>query len=404
MTDLTAKTDLTSGSTTEAAVQAAFGAMYDFISENAMSSGRYAGAIATGSLTPTKGFVVVDTEGSAASDNLDNILPTTLGAKVVILRCANATRVVTVRHNQTGTGQITLRDGASAVLDSTFKTLILSYNTSTTSWEEVWRSWGLFTPQTADKSAARGELGLGTSAIVDTGTSGAVLGLLSTANTFSESQALSKASADVSVTVTRTGTGASSAFLLAGSTKAQLGTAAGIDFEFVTNNLVRGKFASDGGLVIGSPTGGSKGPGTINAPQIFSNGTELTGAPTGDINAASVTSGSHVTSPTFRTRSFTIGNNAVGSFIPTVISGIILITCVGVSASYVNMSSFSSGGAAMLSMFTSLPFDVNTTTGTLTGTTGTSGRVTLRYDYSTNLMYIENRLGVTNTFWITIIG
>lgn len=171
MTDLLAKTDVTDPATTDSDFQDGIGAMYDFLSEGAMSSTRDAQTIATGVITPVKGFIVADTEAAAATDNLDNILVTSLGAKVIFLRGTSAARVITIRHNQGGTGQVTLLNAVPAILDTVNKVICLSYNTSTTSWEELWRSWGLYVPSAADKTAAKTALSMGTASAVDTGTS-----------------------------------------------------------------------------------------------------------------------------------------------------------------------------------------------------------------------------------------
>ncbi len=55
-----------------------------------------------------------------------------------------------------------------------------------------------------------------------------------------------------------------------------VGTSGAFQFTFYTNNVARGNAASDGGLVWGSPTGGSKGPGTINATALYVNGVAVT--------------------------------------------------------------------------------------------------------------------------------
>lgn len=48
------------------------------------------------------------------------------------------------------------------------------------------------------------------------------------------------------------------------------------DMSFWTNGSTRGRFDADGGFVVGSPTGGSKGAGTINASGVYDDDTLLT--------------------------------------------------------------------------------------------------------------------------------
>lgn len=48
------------------------------------------------------------------------------------------------------------------------------------------------------------------------------------------------------------------------------------DIDFGTNGVARMTISADGGLVVGSPTGGSKGIGTINAKAVYDDNTILT--------------------------------------------------------------------------------------------------------------------------------
>ena len=98
--------------------------------------------IASGSITPTNVFTIVDTEADAAADDLTNILKTNFPAgTVLIIRCADNSRVVTVKHDVGGAGEIQLADATDFVLDDTTKYLALR-STAGADWEEIWRSWG----------------------------------------------------------------------------------------------------------------------------------------------------------------------------------------------------------------------------------------------------------------------
>jgi len=84
--------------------------------------------ISGGAITPTKSHVTADTEASAASDDMDTINNGAAG-RIMYLRCANAARVVTVKH---GTGNISTATGADMVLNNTALYCMLIY--SGTAW------------------------------------------------------------------------------------------------------------------------------------------------------------------------------------------------------------------------------------------------------------------------------
>lgn len=160
MTDLPLKTDLTSGLTTEASFQSAIGDLYDVVKEMAIIGAPELHEIDTGAVTPTHAHIIVDTEDLDPTDNLDFIVPTVLGKKLLILRPTSAARVITVRHNQSGTGKIWLADAANAVLYTPAYTLVLYWSDTNSRWEELWRNFGLFITQAGEASAIRTALGL----------------------------------------------------------------------------------------------------------------------------------------------------------------------------------------------------------------------------------------------------
>ena len=97
--------------------------------------------IATGSITPPgggPGIFSIDTEAAAAQDDLANIVQTNLpDGSMLLVRPANSARVVTVKHNAGGTGQISLRTLGDFTLGDTTHWLLLK-RTGTT-WVEVFR-------------------------------------------------------------------------------------------------------------------------------------------------------------------------------------------------------------------------------------------------------------------------
>jgi hypothetical protein len=97
--------------------------------------------IASGSVTPTQGNHSIDTEGDAATDNLSNIVTTNLDdGRLLMLRCENNARVVTIKNEAGGAGQIHSADGKDIVLDDTSTLLVLKRNGA--DWYEVSLSIG----------------------------------------------------------------------------------------------------------------------------------------------------------------------------------------------------------------------------------------------------------------------
>lgn len=92
--------------------------------------GSQALTIASDAITATYTYVVVDTEGAAASDNLATINGGNEG-DILILRMANAARVVTLKH---GTGNVQLSNGLDVVLSAT--RVILLYRVAG-NWSDV---------------------------------------------------------------------------------------------------------------------------------------------------------------------------------------------------------------------------------------------------------------------------
>lgn len=160
MTDLPAVADLNDPATTEGDFQAAIGAMYAYLAELIAGFAAFeANTISTGAITPTKTAIIVDTESAAAADNLDNIIPTNIGGKLIFIKATSAARVVTLRHLQGGSGQIYTLTGSSIVLDSVNKVIALWYNTSADRYEEVFRNFGVYLPGSGDIAALIAQIG-----------------------------------------------------------------------------------------------------------------------------------------------------------------------------------------------------------------------------------------------------
>lgn len=172
MTDLPNKSDLNSGTATEAEFQSAIGDLYDFIDELGVHGDPELNECnSSGVITPSKAYIQVDTEtGTAATDDLNRIVASAVGKKMIILRSTSSARVVTVKHNQSGSGKMWLNGAADFVLRDPSYAIAFAWDTANSRWQEVWRNIPNFIP-VAEQSSIRSSLGLGTAATRDTGTS-----------------------------------------------------------------------------------------------------------------------------------------------------------------------------------------------------------------------------------------
>lgn len=95
--------------------------------------------IASGSITPIAGIHSVDTEGGAASDDLANIVTTNLqDGRLILIRSVSAARVITLKHNAGGAGQIALTAGIDLILADPSEFVLLKRTGA--NWEQVFTS------------------------------------------------------------------------------------------------------------------------------------------------------------------------------------------------------------------------------------------------------------------------
>lgn len=129
------------GAITNAQAKDAQDAILAFLRQSGL--GNYAEStltLASDIITPTTGVHAIETQASASADNCTNIAVTNMiDGQLLLVRAANASHVVTLKHGSGGSGQLSLKGSADAVLDATDKWVLLKL-TSTT-WEEVFRSW-----------------------------------------------------------------------------------------------------------------------------------------------------------------------------------------------------------------------------------------------------------------------
>ncbi len=95
--------------------------------------------IASGVITPTSAGHSIDTEGGAASDDLANIVTTNLqDGRLILVRCVSASRVITIKHNAGGSGQIALTAGIDLILADPSEFVLLKRTGA--NWEQVFTS------------------------------------------------------------------------------------------------------------------------------------------------------------------------------------------------------------------------------------------------------------------------
>ena len=93
----------------------------------------------------------------------------------------------------------------------------------------------------------------------------------------------------------------------------------------------------------------------------------------------------------------TLADNSVMTISPKLTSGLLLVTVVSGSRNAQGMFAFDSSGCVLSTVAT----DFEATTGVLTGTTGTDGKLICSADSSK--LYIENRLGEQKNIHWTLI-
>ena len=94
--------------------------------------------ISSGAITYTGAYMVVDTEGAAATDDLDTISGGVAG-DVVIIRSTNDARNVVLKHNTAGANNLNLTNGRDITLGVARDKVVLIRN-SNGFWEEVTHS------------------------------------------------------------------------------------------------------------------------------------------------------------------------------------------------------------------------------------------------------------------------
>jgi hypothetical protein len=114
--------------------------------------------IAGGIVTPVGGVHAIDTESASVADDLATIATTNLpDGSMLWLRPVSAARVVTVKHNAGGAGQIAVKGAADLALTSPSLWLVLKR--TGTDWEEVARFSATSVAPSYGASVVRGAVG-----------------------------------------------------------------------------------------------------------------------------------------------------------------------------------------------------------------------------------------------------
>lgn len=183
--DKTGSGSLTDNATTQAEQKNNITDMRDVIAEISGGAASAELTISSGAVTPAAGITAtftIETQGGAASDDLDTITPTNIigddKAVIITLRLADASHVVTLKNGTGGLGKIHTPDGNDLVLKDGM-TVQLQYDPDLGSGE--WRTINVnYADQVAD---FRTYLGLGSAATKTTGTSSGNVPLVSDADT-----------------------------------------------------------------------------------------------------------------------------------------------------------------------------------------------------------------------------
>lgn len=171
MVDMPDKNLIVSGTTTEAEFQQGMSDLWEFLALQVTGvASRDTVSIVEGVITPSSTLIIVDTENQSAADDLNHILSTNIGSKVIFVQSTDAARPVTLKNNVAGTDKIILRTATDAVLDTPKKMIALWYNAASDQWEELWRNWGVFVANAADVTKIKTDLSLGTASAKNTGT------------------------------------------------------------------------------------------------------------------------------------------------------------------------------------------------------------------------------------------
>jgi len=91
-------------------------------------------AIATGVLNVTRAYHTIDTEGGAATDDLDTISGLAVDSMIVTLRTLTSERAVVLKHN---TGNLYLPSAADVTLNGSNRAVTLAYNATLGKWQHA---------------------------------------------------------------------------------------------------------------------------------------------------------------------------------------------------------------------------------------------------------------------------
>ncbi|WP_419902140.1 hypothetical protein [Kiloniella sp.] len=143
-------------------IQQAWTDTLNFVAQQIGGAPETALTIVGGNITPTGGSHSLDTEGSAAADDLTNIATTNLvEGKIILAHITDAARTITLKHAAGGAGQIHL-GGSDITLTDPTQTIILQRRGAD------WYFISPFTPFVSHGHTAGQISGLGALAALDT--------------------------------------------------------------------------------------------------------------------------------------------------------------------------------------------------------------------------------------------
>ena len=229
--------------------------------------------ISNGIIQPSTSFIIVDTEASASSDNLDIIDPVNMfnsaeneHGRILFIRIADNSRNVTIRNAQGGTGQILTYTGGNIKLDVTSSVAMMIWDPSVTSWR-------LFGVLYGDDKIPHRLIVNGDSYGFEHRTTGQSAGI----KAYRDESATGIAASFDGYVRDSNNTGVRIGSFEVRAVSLTAGAHSGkCTIKSVSSATDQIELEALDGVQIGNPTGGRQGLGTINATDYYVNGTKLT--------------------------------------------------------------------------------------------------------------------------------
>lgn len=139
MTAFPSSTNLTDPAVTQGTYRTALGDFLNASQELPGGKARATFTISGNAITPTTAQVVADTAGGAGQLNL--IVPTNFpSGRLILVSSGAAARPITLKHNQSGTGKLIMRNSADLILTDPTWVVIFEHDAANGQWIERFRN------------------------------------------------------------------------------------------------------------------------------------------------------------------------------------------------------------------------------------------------------------------------